>query len=51
VVRLNPGQSQVHKLRLRDGWYDVSLTGDLDPTYARRLVGHLEDGQPSLSQP
>jgi phospholipase C len=51
VVRLNPGQSQVHKIRLRDGWYDVSLTGDLDKTYARRLVGHIEDGRPSLSQP
>ncbi len=51
VVRLNPGQSQVHKLRLRDGWYDVALAGDLDKTYARRLVGHLETGLPTLSQP
>ena len=51
VVRLNPGQSQVHKLRLRDGWYDVTITSDLDKTYARRLVGHLETGVPTLSQP
>jgi len=51
VVRLNPGQSQVHKLSLRGGWYDVSIASDLNHDYARRLVGHVETGEPSTSQP
>ena len=51
VVRLNPGQSQVHKLTLCGGWYDVSITSDVDAGYARRLVGHVETGKPSTSQP
>ena len=51
VVRLNPGQSQVHRLSLRGGWYDVAVTSDVDPAYARRLVGHVETGEPSTSQP
>jgi phospholipase C len=33
------------------GWYDVSVTSEADPSYLRRLAGHVETGQPSVSDP
>jgi phospholipase C len=33
------------------GWYDVSVTSDADPGYLRRLAGHVETGQASISDP
>jgi hypothetical protein len=30
-----------------DGWYDFEITLDDDPTFRRRLTGHLEDGLPA----
>jgi phospholipase C len=32
-----------------DGWYDVSVTVSGDSTWSRRYVGHLENGQPSIT--
>ena len=32
------------------GWYDVSVTSD-DPQYLRRLAGHVETREPSVSDP
>ena len=32
-------------------WYDVTLTSDHDKRYVRRLAGHVENGQPSTSDP
>jgi phospholipase C len=32
-------------------WYDISLTSDHDKWYQRRLAGHIENGQPSTSDP
>jgi phospholipase C len=31
------------------GWYDVEITTTEDPTYRRRLSGHLETGAPSVT--
>jgi len=31
------------------GWYDVEITAAEDPTYRRRLTGHLESGRPSTT--
>jgi phospholipase C len=31
------------------GWYDVEITTPEDPTYRRRLTGHLESGRPSIT--
>ncbi|MFD7158734.1 phosphocholine-specific phospholipase C [Kribbella sp. NPDC059898] len=31
------------------GWYDVEVTTPDDPTYRRRLTGHLETGKPGLT--
>jgi phospholipase C len=33
------------------GWYDVSVTVSGDSQYLRRLAGHIENGQPSISDP
>ncbi|MDX6260478.1 MAG: phospholipase, partial [Kribbellaceae bacterium] len=31
------------------GWYDLEITTTEDPTYRRRLTGHLENGTPSVT--
>ncbi|MGW6200547.1 phosphocholine-specific phospholipase C [Kribbella sp. NPDC055110] len=31
------------------GWYDVEVTTPDDPTYRRRLSGHLETGKPTIT--
>jgi phospholipase C len=31
------------------GWYDLEVTTAEDPTYRRRLTGHLESGTPSVT--
>ena len=32
-------------------WYDLAITSDHDARYRRRLAGHIEDGNPSFSDP
>jgi phospholipase C len=51
--RLRPGAHVVHTAQPRrnHGWYDLSVTSDHDPTYLRRLAGHVETGGPSTSDP
>ncbi|MGW0043134.1 phosphocholine-specific phospholipase C [Rhodococcus sp. NPDC003348] len=34
-----------------DGWYDCTITVEEDPDFRRRLVGHIENGRESTSQP
>ena len=38
-------------LAASSGWYDLSVTVDEDPGFLRRLAGHMETGEPSLSDP
>ncbi|MFL9954487.1 phospholipase C, phosphocholine-specific [Paraburkholderia nemoris] len=38
-------------LRNAHGWYDLAITVDTDPTFARRLAGHVETGNSSMSDP
>jgi phospholipase C len=35
----------------RSGWYDLTLTVEGDPSFVRRLVGHIENGRPTVSSP
>jgi phospholipase C len=53
TYRLLPGGRVTHRVELRHShfWYDVSVTGDHDATYLRRLAGHVETGRPSTSDP
>jgi phospholipase C len=32
-------------------WYDLSVSNNDDPTFLRRLAGHVENGRPSISDP
>jgi phospholipase C len=32
-------------------WYDLRVTSNNDPTFLRRLAGHVENGRPSISDP
>ncbi|MBB5506322.1 phosphocholine-specific phospholipase C [Paraburkholderia atlantica] len=38
-------------LRKAYGWYDLEITVDTDPTFARRIAGHVETGNDSISDP
>ncbi|MFM0504895.1 phosphocholine-specific phospholipase C [Paraburkholderia caffeinilytica] len=38
-------------LRNAYGWYDLTITVDTDPSFARRLAGHVETGSSSMSDP
>ncbi|MBB5425099.1 phospholipase C [Paraburkholderia sp. JPY158] len=38
-------------LRKAYGWYDLAITVDTDPTFARRIAGHVETGNDSISDP
>jgi hypothetical protein len=51
AIRLGPGRRGLHPLPVERGWYDVDITSDLDKNYLRRLVGHVETGEPGISQP
>jgi phospholipase C len=33
------------------GWYDLVVTVQGDPEFAYRYAGHLETGEPSISDP
>ncbi len=50
---LLPGQSTttVWDLESSFGWYDLSITETSDPSFARRLAGHVETGKESVSDP
>ena len=32
-------------------WYDIELTSSSDASYLRRIAGHLDNGQPGMSDP
>lgn len=50
---LDPGQylSKRWSLVRSFGWYDVVVTVNEDPAFECRLAGHLETGEPSVSDP
>ncbi len=47
------GDSDTVYLDLRKvyGWYDLTITVDTDPSFTRRIAGHVETGKPSMSDP
>jgi phospholipase C len=51
TVPLEPGQSKNAVWPLEDshGWYDLEITCPDDPAFARRLMGHVENGRPSIT--
>ncbi|TDW94351.1 phospholipase C [Kribbella pratensis] len=49
TVELRGKQSRPMFWPTDGGWYDVEVTTPDDPTYRRRLSGHLETGKPSIT--
>ncbi|MFF2850340.1 phosphocholine-specific phospholipase C [Streptomyces sp. NPDC058001] len=53
TVRVRPGDERtIAWMTGREhGWYDIQVTvdGDGDGAFRRRLMGHIEDGRPSVS--
>ncbi|MFC4604389.1 phosphocholine-specific phospholipase C [Rhodococcus kronopolitis] len=45
------GGSQSWTVPSTDGWYQATVTVEEDPAFRRRLVGHVENGRGSVSQP
>ena len=49
TIALAPGASETLRHRTADGWYDLAITIAEDAAFTRRLMGHLEDGRPSIT--
>ncbi|MFD9943011.1 phosphocholine-specific phospholipase C [Nonomuraea sp. NPDC059023] len=51
AVPLRAGQYRqvVWPLEGSHGWYDLEITCEEDPSYRRRLMGHVENGRPSVT--
>ena len=51
--RLAPGAAveDAWPIKASAHWYDIAVTAAEDPTFLRRLAGHVETGRPSLSDP
>ncbi|MFF4186427.1 phosphocholine-specific phospholipase C [Streptomyces sp. NPDC001691] len=50
-VTVKPGRSRtvVHSAADAHGWYDLEVTADGGGAFRRRLMGHIENGRPSVS--
>ncbi|MFF5206203.1 phosphocholine-specific phospholipase C [Streptosporangium sp. NPDC000396] len=48
-IRLAPGGSDRFSYRTTDGWYDFQITDAAGGGFARRLMGHIENGEESVT--
>ncbi|MQY03592.1 phosphocholine-specific phospholipase C [Actinomadura macrotermitis] len=48
-VTLQPGKRTTVRWPTKHGWYDVDIRAKEDQAFRRRLMGHLENGKPSVS--
>lgn len=39
----------VNPVKESDGWYDVTVTVDVDGGWSQRFVGHIETGEASIT--
>ncbi|RJQ77749.1 phospholipase C, phosphocholine-specific [Pseudonocardiaceae bacterium YIM PH 21723] len=46
TVTLQPWQEKVLQWPTDEGWYDVEVTCDQDPSFRRRITGRVENGKP-----
>ena len=50
--RVRGGRAASHELdpiTTVDGWYDVTVTVSIDPSWSQRFTGHLENGSASVT--
>ncbi|GAA2602846.1 phospholipase C, phosphocholine-specific [Actinomadura fulvescens] len=48
-VKVRPGRRRKVHWNTDHGWYDVEITASGEPAFRRRLMGHVENGRPSVS--
>ena len=50
---LHPGETTKKRFSLGDsfGWYDLTLTVESDAGFKRRIAGHVESGDDSVTDP
>ncbi|WDM13346.1 phospholipase C, phosphocholine-specific [Streptomyces lavenduligriseus] len=53
TVTVRPGATvrQTVSLAASKRWYDLTVTSDADPAFLRGFAGHVENGQPGVSDP
>ncbi|WP_181795059.1 phosphocholine-specific phospholipase C [Streptomyces sp. WELS2] len=53
TVTVRPGATvrQTVSLAASKRWYDLTVTSDADPAFRRGFAGHVENGQPGVSDP
>ncbi|MFF7734232.1 phosphocholine-specific phospholipase C [Streptomyces sp. NPDC007984] len=53
TVTVRPGAKVCRTLELAGSrrWYDLTVTAEGDPAFLRRFAGHVENGQPGVSDP
>ncbi|SEQ19315.1 Phosphoesterase family protein [Streptomyces sp. yr375] len=53
TVKLRPGAVLMRTVDLRASrrWYDLTVTSPADPAFLRRFAGHVENGDPGVSDP
>ena len=51
VTLKGAGATQARAFATRQGWYDLTIRRDDDPTWVRRLAGRVETGKDSISDP
>ncbi|MFF5251098.1 phosphocholine-specific phospholipase C [Streptomyces leeuwenhoekii] len=53
TVTVRPGATVRHRVALAASgrWYDLTVTSETDPAFLRRFAGHVENGQPGVSDP
>lgn len=51
TVKVKAGRSRTvaHQARDAHGWYDLGLSAAEDPSFHRRLMGHVENGRESVT--
>ncbi|MER7918857.1 MULTISPECIES: phosphocholine-specific phospholipase C [unclassified Streptomyces] len=53
TVSVRPGATVLHTVDLTNSrlWYDLTVTSADDPAFLRGFAGHVENGQPGVSDP
>ncbi|WFB10701.1 phospholipase C, phosphocholine-specific [Streptomyces sp. LX-29] len=53
TFRVRAGRTVTHTVEPRRGrrWYDLSIASDTDEKFLRRFAGHVETGEPGVSDP
>ncbi|MFG3253431.1 phosphocholine-specific phospholipase C [Streptomyces sp. NPDC048172] len=51
AIRVAAGDTRTvtHRTAGAQGWYDLALTADTDDSFRRRLMGHIENGEESVT--